>query len=299
MSQQVPIDPSARADNSQRDSTRDDGTHEIAPDLAYRRLAIVNVVFVGLPGAGDRQWVLVDTGVMGTKQFIISAAKQRFGENSRPAAIILTHGHFDHVNALDEFSEEWDAPVYAHELERPYLDGSASYPPPDPSVGGGLMARTSPLFPRGPFNAGPRLRTLPTDGTVPHMPGWRWIATPGHSPGHVSFWRENDRALIVGDAFVTTAQESVYAALTQEPEIHGPPMYYTTDWDAARTSVEKLAQLQPEIVVTGHGRPMRGPQMRRALDELARDFDRIAVPEQGRYVERPARAEDGSAYRAP
>ena len=299
MSQQVPIDPSARADNSERDNARDDGTHEIAPDLAYRRLAIVNVVFVGRAGAGDRQWVLVDTGVMGTKHLITSAAKQRFGENSRPAAIILTHAHFDHVNALDEFSEEWDAPVYAHELERPYLDGSASYPPPDPSVGGGLMARTSPLFPRGPFNAGPRLRTLPSDGSVPHMPGWRWIATPGHSAGHVSFWRENERALIVGDAFVTTAQESVYAALTQEPEIHGPPMYYTTDWEAARTSVQKLADLQPELVVTGHGRPLRGPQMRSGLDKLARDFDRIAVPGQGRYVQQPARAEDGSAYRAP
>lgn len=186
-----------------------------------------------------------------------------------------------------------------HPLEHPYLNGSASYPPPDPSVGGGLMARMSPLFPRGPFNAGPRLGPLPEDGTAPHMPGWRWIATPGHSPGHVSFWRENDRALIVGDAFVTTAQESVYAALTQETEIHGPPMYYTPDWDAARHSVQTLAKLQPELAVTGHGRPLRGPQLRSGLDELARGFDNIAVPKQGRYVERPTRAEDGSAYRAP
>lgn len=298
MGQQVPIDSSARADDPEADSARDDGTHEIAPDLAYRRLAIVNVVFVGLPGAGDRQWMLVDTGVTGTKQLIISAAKERFGGNSRPAAIILTHGHFDHVNALDEFCAEWDVPVYAHSLEHPYLNGSASYPPPDPSVGGGLMARMSRLFPRGPIDVGSRLRRLPEDGTVPHMPGWRWIATPGHSPGHVSFWRENDRALITGDAFVTTAQESVYAALTQETEIQGPPMYYTPDWDAARRSVQTLAKLQAELVVTGHGRPMRGAQMRSGLDKLARDFDRIAVPDQGRYVEHPARAEDGSAYRA-
>lgn len=298
MAQQVPVESSARADDPKRDDARDDNTHEIAADLAYRRLAIVNVVFVGVAGAGDRQWVLVDTGVMGTKHLITSAAKERFG-SSRPAAIILTHAHFDHVNALDEFSEEWDAPVYVHQLEFPYLDGSASYPPPDPSVGGGLMARMSPLFPRGPFNAGPRLRALPADGTVPHMPGWRWIATPGHSPGHVSFWRESDRALVAGDAFVTTAQESVYAALTQESEIHGPPMYYTTDWDAARRSVQTLAQLQPELAVTGHGRPLRGPQLRSGLDKLAREFDSIAVPEGGRYVRKPARAEDGSAYRAP
>jgi len=161
------------------------------------------------------------------------------------------------------------------------------------------MARMSPLFPRGPFKAGPRLRALPADGTVPHMPGWRWIATPGHSPGHVSFWRESDRTLIAGDAFVTTAQESVYAALTQETEIHGPPMYYTTDWDSARRSVQTLAQLQPELVITGHGRPLHGPLLRSGLDKLARDLDSIAVPREGRYVKSPARADDGSAYRAP
>src|SRR3954449_13539190 len=105
-SHQLELDEATRADDPVLDNERGDGTHEIAPDLAYRRLAIVNVVFVGLPGAGDRQWVLIDTGGMGTKHLISSAANERFGANSRPAAIILTHGHFDHVNALDEFSAE-------------------------------------------------------------------------------------------------------------------------------------------------------------------------------------------------
>jgi glyoxylase-like metal-dependent hydrolase (beta-lactamase superfamily II) len=76
-------------------------------------------------------------------------------------------------------------------------------------------------------------------------------------------------------------------------------MYYTPDWENARESVRKLAALEPDLVVTGHGRPMHGQGLRDALHRLARDFDRIAVPKQGRYVERPARAEDGSAYRAP
>ena len=51
------------------------------------------------------------------------------------------------------------------------------------------------------------------------------------------------------------------------------------------------------IVITGHGEPMRGPEMRAALHALARDFDRVAVPKQGIYLKEPARAEDGSAYR--
>ena len=299
MAEQIPLNTTARADDPQWDAVRDDGTHELAPDLAYQRLAIVNVVFVGPAEAGDRGWVLVDAGIFGTARLIRSAAEKRFGAGARPAAIVMTHGHFDHVGALETLAKEWDAPVVAHELEAPYLTGKASYPPPDPSVGGGLMARLSPLYPRSPVDVGERLRLLPADGSVPFMPGWRSLHTPGHTAGHVSFWREADRALIVGDAFVTTGQESAYEVAVQEPEMHGPPMYFTTDWEAAGRSVEMLAALDPDLVVTGHGRPMQGKAMRDALHKLARDFDRVAVPEVGRYVERPARAEDGSAYRKP
>ena len=204
MSQQIPLDPRSRADDPKQDAARGDATREVLPDLAYRRLAIVNVMFYGPRGAGDRNWVLIDAGVFGTMSLITSAAEERFGKGARPAAIVLTHGHFDHVGVLEDLAERWQAPVYAHELERPYLDGSASYPPPDPSVGGGLMARLSPLYPRAPVNVGRWLRTLPADGSVPEMPGWRWLHTPGHSPGHVSFWREADRTIVAGDAFITT-----------------------------------------------------------------------------------------------
>jgi glyoxylase-like metal-dependent hydrolase (beta-lactamase superfamily II) len=89
---------------------------------------------------------------------------------------------------------------------------------------------------------------------------------------------------VAGDAFITTNQESAYAVATQEPELHGPPRYFTPDWTAARDSVRRLAALSPELVITGHGHAMRGAVMRTALDLLARDFDRIAVPQHGRYV---------------
>jgi glyoxylase-like metal-dependent hydrolase (beta-lactamase superfamily II) len=213
---------------------------------------------------------------------------------------VLTHGHFDHVGALETLAERWDAPIFAHFLEHPYLDGRSSYPPPDPSVGGGLMARMSGLFPRGPINVSPRLQTLPAGGRIPVLPDWQWISTPGHTPGHVSLWRESDRTLIVGDAFVTTKQESVYAATTQRPELHGPPMYYTPDWPTAEASVRKLAELEPEVVVSGHGRGMRGEQMRAALHTLARDFEQVAIPREGRYVGDSARADDtGVTYIPP
>jgi glyoxylase-like metal-dependent hydrolase (beta-lactamase superfamily II) len=241
--------------------------------------------------------VLVDAGLPGTAATIKAAAEARFGSGTRPQAIVLTHGHFDHVGVLEDLAEEWDVPVFAHPLERPYLDGTASYPEGDSTVGGGLLALGAKLFPTSPVNVSGRLRDLPDDGSVPVLPGWRWLQTPGHSPGHVSFFRDADRALIVGDSFVTTKQESAYAALLQTSEMHGPPQYFTIDWVAARRSVETLAALEPDLVVTGHGRAMQGSEMRAALSNLARDFDAVAVPAKGRYVAEPARVEDGTAYR--
>ena len=297
MAQQIPLSPDGRVDP---DAHHDDTTHQLAADLAYKRLAIVNAVYFGVPGAADRHWVLIDTGIIGTTGLIARAAAKRFGEDRRPTAIIMTHGHFDHIGGLRELAERWQVPIYAHSLEFPYLDGRSSYPPADPTVGGGLMTTLSPLFPRGPIDVSGFLHHLPEDGTVPGMPGWQWIHTPGHSPGHVSLWREADWMIIAGDAFITTAQESAYSALTQQPEMHGPPKYYTPDWESARESVRKLAALEPNEVVTGHGPAMSGAEMRSALHLLARLFDEVAVPEHGRYVHEPARAdESGPTYIPP
>jgi len=292
------LDVAAPHLSPERARAADATTMALPDDLTFVRCAIVNVVYYGRPGAGDRQWVLIDTGMPGFAGHIAAKARERYGD-ARPAAIVLTHGHFDHVGAVRELAERWDVPVYAHELEMPYLTGRSKYPPPDPTVGGGAMARLSPLFPADPVHLGDRVRTLPADGAVPGMPGWRWLATPGHSPGHVSLWRESDRTLIAGDAFVTTKQESALAAITQRPELHGPPMYFTPDWDESRASVERLAALEPELAVTGHGRPMHGEALRAALHALARDFDQVARPAHGRYRDRPAVTDENGIVSVP
>src|SRR5690606_31836029 len=110
---------------------------------------------------------------------------------------------------------------------------------------GGWVAKLSLLFPRDPVNLEDRVRKLPPDGRVPGMPGWRWIPTPGHTPGHVSLFREADRSLIAGDAFVTVRQDSLYKVVMQRKEISGPPRYWTTDWPSARESVKRLHALNP------------------------------------------------------
>ena len=173
-------------------------------------------------------------------------------------------------------------------MELPYLTGKSPYPPTDPSVGGGLIAALSWSFPKGPFDFGDKVTSLPVDSSVPGLVGWRWIFTPGHTPGHVSLFRDADRTLIAGDAIVTTRQESAYAVIRQRRELNGPPMYFTPDWSAAAKSVAALAELEPEVIATGHGEPLRGASVRADLHALARDFSKRAVPHQGRYVTRPA-----------
>ena len=297
MDEQIPLSDDARADRPEADAKRDDHTREVLSDVAYKRLGIVNIVYFGKANAGDGAWVLIDAGVAGTAGMIRRAAEDRFGKDARPAAIIMTHGHFDHAGGLATLAEEWDVPIYAHPLELPYLNGTASYPPPDPSVGGGMMALLSPMYPRGPYDVSKWLQPLPEDGTVPHMPGWKWVHAPGHTPGQVALWREGDRVLISADAFITTRQESAYAVAVQKPELHGPPAYYTQDWEASRTTLERLAALEPELVISGHGPAMQGPEMRAALHQLAQNFEAIAVPEDGKYVRNPAAAGTSDAYR--
>jgi glyoxylase-like metal-dependent hydrolase (beta-lactamase superfamily II) len=256
----------------------------IATGLVGLRIVFVNVFAV----TGGSGWTLIDCGLNGSAARITRWAREHF-HGTAPDAIVLTHAHFDHVGAIDGLLESWDVPVYVHPQERPYVTGERSYPNPDPSVGGGMMARMAFLYPRSPINLGARVRELPLDGSIPTLPDWRWLHTPGHTAGHVSLFRDADRALIVGDAFCTTKQESFFAVATQRPELHGPPSYFTTDWTAAGESVRRLAALQPAIVAPGHGQPIAGADTGRLVSELSARFTDVAVPEQGRYVERPTR----------
>ncbi|MBU9724057.1 MULTISPECIES: MBL fold metallo-hydrolase [Bacillaceae] len=256
---------------------------KVLPDLYSHTIQIVNICYVGT----ESGYVLVDAGMPDSAEKIIQVAEEQFGKGSKPNAIILTHGHFDHVGAIIELVNHWNIPVYAHELEIPFLTGKQNYPEPDSTVEGGIVAKMSPLFPNEAIDLGNRVELLPADESVPGMPGWKWVHTPGHTPGHISLFREEDRSLIAGDAFVTVKQESLYKVLTQEQEISGPPRYLTPDWDAAFQSVKTLANLKPSVAVTGHGLPMTGDLLSSSLEKLVNEFAEIAIPDYGKYVNKP------------
>ncbi|KAA6432778.1 MBL fold metallo-hydrolase [Dyadobacter flavalbus] len=248
----------------------------------------------------DNTWVLVDAGLKTAYPKIKLMVNELFGENARPSAIILTHGHFDHTGSLKKLAEEWSVPVYAHYLELPYLTGKSAYPPPDPTVGGGLMSYMADLYPKTGLDLQNRVEAFPgITPDIPFLPDWKYLHTPGHAPGHVSFWREKDKVLIAGDAFVTTKQESAISVMLQTKVISGPPKYFTYDWYKAEDSVQRLASLLPEVVATGHGKPMSGKEMQEQLMDLAYHFQDVAVPKHGRYVQSPAVADSRGVVVVP
>lgn len=248
----------------------------------------------------NSDWVLVDAGLPGSAQKIKQMIAEVISPGAIPSAIILTHGHFDHRGSLEELAEEWQIPVYAHHMELPYLNGKSSYPPADPTVGGGALASLSFTYPNKPINIEKHLKELPEDGTIPELKGWSWIHTPGHTPGHISLFRKKDKVLIAGDACVTTKQESIYFVMTQKRIVSSPPKYFTPDWRSAAHSVRELASLEPEVLVSGHGAAMYGKEAKKGLHKLSVFFYKLGIPKTGRYVDDPALFdEEGVTYVPP
>ena len=96
---------------------------------------------------------------------------------------------------------------------------------------------------------------------VPGLPDWERIPTPGHTPGHVSYFRyfrASDRVLTTGDALLTVNGSSLWGLLPLPGKraISGPPRISTWNWAAATKSVARLARLEPRVLAPGHGTPM-------------------------------------------
>ncbi|PKD16199.1 MBL fold metallo-hydrolase [Salegentibacter salinarum] len=254
----------------------------VSNDVFYYTNKIVNVIMIGEPHSDD--WVLIDAGMPNSGQEIQNAAEKRFGKNNPPKAIILTHGHFDHVGGIIHLLDVWNTTVYAHPLEFLYLTGEKRYPEPDDSVEGGMLAKFSSIYPIEPINIKCRLNELPENGSVPGLPEWKWYHVPGHAPGQIALFREKDRFLIAGDTFTTVKQDSLYKVLIQKKGVYGPPVYLTTNWEMAQESAEKLQQLEPEMVITGHGEYMEGTELTEGLLELVRNFEKEAIPSHGKFV---------------
>lgn len=263
---------------------------EIAPGVywlrAGRGITDSNVYFV----RSGSSWVLIDTAWAWSARKIRASAESVFGTDAPPAAILLTHLHADHGGSALELAQKWGCTVYVHPDEMPFtapdLQTIERYANPlDRRILLPLL-RAMPHRRAGPTSSKPGLgdatRALDAGAAVPSLPDWECVHTPGHTPGHVSFFRKSDRVLISGDAVSTVNLNSLRDFALQRRKLSGPPWYTTWSWRAAQESVAAIAKLEPRVIAGGHGHPMTGPETARSLSAFADHFSGSGTDGRGR-----------------
>lgn len=219
-----------------------------------------------------KELIMVDAGMPKDYKVILNDIRKMYG-GRKPIAIILTHGHFDHVGSLAQLLAEWNIPVYAGTEELPYLNGMEDYPEGEFSWKG-MVAMLSKTFPNKGINISQYLFPLPENHAVPYLADWEWIATPGHTPGHVSFYNRKKGILIAGDAVVTVKQESFLSVVTQRYRLNGPPAYFTPNKKEAKRSIMRLLDLSVRHLITGHGPVIHGDnRIESDLKNLLKQYD--------------------------
>ncbi len=180
--------------------------------------------------------VLVDAGIKQSGAKVVAALR------GRPvAAHALTHAHPDHVGGSRHVVDALGVPLWAPAGDA--ADVEAGRPRPVPGRFGALLARA------GAFAAVPVGRRLQEGDDV--GAGFTVLDVPGHSPGHVAFWREADRVLVAGDVFFNLN------LLTLRPGLSPPAKTLTFDPLQNGRSMRRLADLEPSLALFGHGPPVR------------------------------------------
>lgn len=178
--------------------------------------------------------VLIDAATRWARGRIL---RQLRGRDVRLVA--LTHCHPDHQGAARAVCRQLKVPLACHELDAPAMEGRESMWPRNGIIRLGQFVWAGP-----PHPVQQQLR----EGD--EIAGWRVIHAPGHTPGHVCYFREADRVAIVGDLLANIN------LITGQTGLGEPPFFFSVDVPQHRQSILKLVQLRPRVVCFGHGPPL-------------------------------------------
>ncbi len=206
---------------------------ELAEGLCQLRGWPPNAINVYL--AGD---VLIDAATRRAERRILGQISGR-----AVSAHALTHAHPDHQGSSHAVCTRLSVPLWCGQGDVPAMETPGAV-----TGASGWQTWVQRTFWAGPEH--PVARALVEGDEVG---GFAVLETPGHSPGHVSYWRESDRALIVGDVLFNLNM------LTGRPGLREPPDAFTPDPRRNRESARRLAELRPALACFGHGPPLRDP----------------------------------------
>ncbi len=179
--------------------------------------------------------ILIDAGIRSSAKKILKAIR-----NTKINAHILTHAHADHQGSSSVICEKLNIPLWTSEIEKANAEsGKVIYEYPDANH---FIARFQQKY-----WAGKGYKVSKTLKEGDSVGSFTIVETPGHSNGHISFFREEDKVLIAGDALVNMN------LLTTQVGLNLPPNLFTTDKEQAIKSLHKIHELNPKIICFGHG----------------------------------------------
>lgn len=188
---------------------------------------------------------LIDAGIALSGKKILSQLEKAGHKPTDVKRILITHAHPDHFGALPELVNATGAEVIAHELEKPILEGEITVPTPKKETLSGVSGMFTPPATRAkPVAVG---QTFIDGDVLPIMGGLHAIHTPGHAPGHTSYWQPEKRVLITGD---------VIMCLFNTSNMRLPFASFTVDMATNRASIRRVAELEPAVICFGHGIPL-------------------------------------------
>jgi hydroxyacylglutathione hydrolase len=185
--------------------------------------------------------VLVDAGTRQDKRRILGQLRGR-----QVTAHALTHAHPDHQGASAHVCTRLGIPFWVPEADVPAAENPEVIRELQPMRPLAKLMYT--LF-HGPGHKVDRALHEGDD-----VAGFQVLDVPGHSAGHVAYWRESDRVLIAGDVINTMHP------FTMVRGVREPLDSFTPDPPRNRESIRRLAALEPSLVVVGHGPPLRDPE---------------------------------------